>query len=65
MPQPPRKYLFPNNQNPMGLMAEFNKSKATHVNLTKSNQRPSIITHLRAGRQNSEGFGGSAGIPTI
>ena len=52
-----RKPLAPNNRTPKGLMREL-ASGAFNVTATKSNNRTSIFHWARAGRQNSEGFGG-------
>jgi hypothetical protein len=39
-------------------MGEFKVSEALHTRGYKSNEKASIFSHARAGRQNSEGFGG-------
>ncbi len=53
-----RKPLTPNNRTVKSLMREFNVSGVSANNFPKSNERTSIFHYARAGRQNSEGFGG-------
>ena len=53
-----RKPLAPNNRSIGKLMSEFKVSEALHTRNYKSNEKASIVSHARAGRQNSEAFGG-------
>ena len=53
-----RKPLAPNNRTPNTLMREFAASGAFHIKYPKNGERQSIFSYARAGRQNSEGFGG-------
>ena len=53
----PRKPLAPNNRSIGKLMKQFKASGALYGS-PRSNESPSIFVHARAGRQNSEGFGG-------
>ena len=53
-----RKPLAPNNRSIGKLMSEFRVSEDTYIQYPKSNGRLSIFSYARAGRQNSEGFGG-------
>lgn len=55
-----RKPLAPNNRNG-SMRAAFLaslESEAITIKYPKSNERTSIFHYARAGRQNSEGFGG-------
>jgi hypothetical protein len=54
----PRKPLAPNNRSASKLMQEFLVSEATYIKYPKSKEKPSIFHYARAGRQNSQGFGG-------
>lgn len=55
-----RKRLAPNNRNGSMRAAflESLQSEAAYIKYPKSNERQSIFHYARAGRQNSEGFGG-------
>ena len=53
-----RKPLAPNNRTANKLKREFRTSGAFHTKYPKNGERQSIFTYARAGRQNSEGFGG-------
>ena len=39
-------------------MREFSVSGAFHIKYPKNGERQSVFAYARAGRQNSEGFGG-------
>ena len=52
-----RRPLAPNNRSIRKLMKQFKVSEALYGS-SRSNESPSIFVHARAGRQNSEGFGG-------
>lgn len=54
----PRKPLAPNNRTATSLMREFKVSGAFHIKYPKNGERQSVFAYARAGRQNSEGFGG-------
>ena len=51
----PRKALAPNNRRSVSLVSEFYTGKVFNKAPTNS---PSVFSWARAGRQNSEGFGG-------
>jgi hypothetical protein len=53
-----RKPLTLNSRTPNTLVREFAASGAFHINYPKNGERQSIFAYARAGRQNSEGFGG-------
>ena len=53
----PRKPLAPNNRSGKRL-SEFLVSEAIHVKAVKAKEKASVFHYARAGRQNSEGFGG-------
>ena len=53
-----RKPLAPNNRTGDKLMRDFRGSAALYIKYPKNGERQSIFTYARAGRQNSEGFGG-------
>jgi hypothetical protein len=54
----PRKPLRPNNRSLSTLKREFKNSGALYVSYPKTKESSSIFHYARAGRQNSEGFGG-------
>ena len=51
-----RKYLTPNNRKKVSLGSEFTRSVRQYDK--SPTNRTSVFTWARAGRQNSEGFGG-------
>lgn len=52
----PRKLLAPNNRKKVSLGSEFTQSR-NQFDRSPTN-KPSVFAWARAGRQNSEGFGG-------
>ena len=50
-----RKPLAPNNRR---LNSSFSVSRAFNTKYPKNGERQSVFSYARAGRQNSEGFGG-------
>ena len=50
-----RKPLAPNNRR---LTSAFSVSRALNTKYPKNGERQSVFSYARAGRQNSEGFGG-------
>jgi hypothetical protein len=55
-----RKHLSPNNGGRKKAMV----AGVARAKFPKSNEKPSIYTWARAGRQNSEGFGGGRIVGT-
>jgi hypothetical protein len=53
-----RQPLAPNNRSIGKLMSEFSVSEAVYIRPIKTNGRQTAFSYARAGRQNSEGFGG-------
>lgn len=53
-----RKPLAPNNRSVSSLMREFRQSEVFYIKYPKNGERQSVFSWARAGRQNSEGFGG-------
>lgn len=53
-----RKPLAPNNRSVSKLKQEFAVSEVFHIRYPKNGERQSVFSYARAGRQNSEGFGG-------
>ena len=53
-----RKPLAPNNRSIGKLMSEFAVSEASYIRPRRTRERLTAFAYARAGRQNSEGFGG-------
>lgn len=60
-----RKPLAPNNPTASKLKREFRTSGAFNTKYPKNGERQSVFTYARAGRQNSEGFGGGSRVRGI